>query len=439
MNEKGDLGFAEVAAKYPEVPGLVIRKIDVGLRGVTVSDRALQWARESNALFEEAVEVGGKKTTFWRLAEGAFRDGSSLFAFGDPLLRFWEPTTLRGGLVPYALDVIDGELALVDGEGPVEPVYLSTIPEYYGKTTSRGTPMHQILLAGPSDSLNLSPHNYCRFWDERQPCKYCTLGARHEGMSSGVFHSHRDANGGRKTEAELEDMCEAVSEALKESGRWTCIGLIAGSDPTGNTPYENEVDQYIPLLNTLVKCIGGRGPSLRVVASAFPEDQLVRLAEAGATSYTPSLEVWDERLFSWMCPGKAKHFGRQYWIDSAIAAVKVFGRGNVSIQWVGGAEMAQPYGFKTIDEAVASTLAGTEFFARHGVNASVSILRVKQGSIFYRQEQAQPSLEYCVKLSAGIRDIRRKYGVGVDAFDYRRCGINPDAELSRLDYPDVMT
>ncbi len=430
--------FKEVAAKYPDVPSFVIRKIDVGLRGVTPTDRAVERARQSGALFEEQVEGGGKRI---KMGGGTFRDGSALFGLEASLIGpgFGWSRMLRGELVPYVLDVLDDELMLVDGDGPAEQVYLATIPDYYGKRTSRGTPMHHLVTADPPDCLNISPHNYCRFWREKQPCKYCTLGAQPKGEHSSVYHSHNDINQGHKTQDDLEDIYEAVSEALKEPGRWTCIRLIAGSDPAGTTPFENEVDQYIAVLKTLRRCFDGKGPSVRLVASALPESQLVRLKETGATAYMAPLEVWDEKLFQWVCPSKAKYFGRQYWIDSAIAAIKVFGRGNVSTQWVGGAEMTRPYGFQTVDEAVASTLEGTEFFAQHGVTASFGVLRVLEGSIFYGQKQAQPSLEYSVRLAAGMRDIRRKHGLGVDHNDFRRCGKNPDTEMSRLDYPDIVT
>ncbi len=439
MNDRGGLEFREVAEQYPDVPRFVIRKIDVGLRGVAVSDQAMEKAREANALFEEEVETGGKRVKSYKLGGPTFRDGSTIFAFEHSLVSFGSPTWMRGGIVPYTLDVVDGELMLVDGEEPIEPVYLATIPDYYGKKTSRGSPMHHIVAADPAGCLNLSRalHHRCHFWSEKLPCRYCTFGAqwREEGPAGSPS---REDNQGRMTEARLEDIYEAVTEALKEPGRWTSIQMVAGSDPTGSTPYENDVNQYIAVLKTLKRCFGGRrSPLVRVIASAFSEEQLVRLAEAGATAYTPSLEVWDEKLFPRVCPGKAKYFGRQYWIDSAIAAVKVFGRGNVSIQWVGGVEMAQPYGFKSVNEAIASTLEGTEFFARHGVAASLSPLRVEQGSVFYVQEQTPPSLDYCVKLSAGMRDIRKKYALGVDAIDFRRGSRNPDADLNRPDYPDV--
>jgi hypothetical protein len=147
--------------------------------------------------------------------------------------------------------------------------------------------------------------------------------------------------------------------------------------------------------------------------------------------------VWDEKLFEWLCPGKAKYFGRQYWIDSALASVEVFGRGNVSNQVVGGAELAQPHGFKTIDEGLRSNFECAEFFAKHGVPTCCSILQVGQGSVFFREKQQPASLEYYVRLVRGLRDITHKYRLGVDFNDYRRCPAHPDTNFSRLDYNDI--
>ena len=123
-------------------------------------------------------------------------------------------------------------------------------------------------------------------------------------------------------------------------------------------------------MRTLQRTFGTEKVYARVVANAFPREQLLRLKEAGAVTYEPHIEVWDEKLFEWICPGKAKYYGRQYWIDSALSAVEIFGRGNVCTQFVGGVELTQPNGFKTMDEGLKSTLEGVEFFARHGVASS---------------------------------------------------------------------
>jgi hypothetical protein len=117
-------------------------------------------------------------------------------------------------------------------------------------------------------------------------------------------------------------------------------------------------------------------------------------------------------------------------------SVEVYGRGNTCSQIVGGAELAQPYGFKTIDEALASSLEGAEHFAQRGITTSFNVLHVSKGSVFYKEGQRPAPLEYYARLVIGLRDIRRKYHLPVSFNDYRRCG-HPDTSFSRIDFPEV--
>ncbi len=50
-----------------------------------------------------------------------------------------------------------------------------------------------------------------------------------------------------------------------------------------------------------------------------------------------------------------------------LLARHVFGEGNVVAGFVAGVEMAQPWGFKEVDEAVKSTTNGMEYLMSHGV------------------------------------------------------------------------
>ena len=418
-----ELGFAQCIEKYPDVPRFVILKIDTALRGIVPTERAFERAHETGSLFDVP---GHSRNLPKKLSIGGlvFRDGTSVLGLEAVQGQF--PNIIRGSRgAPYTLDAIDDRLMLLDGDTQLEECFFKSRPEYYGKRTSRGTPMFENVTAAQSDCLGINIFGVCNFWKEKIPCKYCN------GVGSTLpTDYHRDGH----TQESLEDIYESVTESLKERGRWTGFILGGGSNPAGDSPYQKEVDEYIKVLTTLKKIFGSRRPAVRLVSSAFPEDQLLRLKEAGATAYEPHIEVWDEKLFKWICPGKAKYYGRQYWIDSAIAAVDVFGKGNVCTQIVGGAEMAQPYGFKTIDEAVKSSLEGAEFYAQHGVALSLHILRVGQTSYFYRIKHKPPSLEYYVRIAQGLREIRKRYRIGADFNDYRRCSLHPDLDISRLDY-----
>lgn len=404
--EDSELTLQEVVAKYPEVPPLIVRKIDTNLRGVTLTERAIEMARGSGAFFEMEKPI---------LGEVLFRDGT-LVGGVDYVAQLMGKALRKGE--PYRLDVVDGRLMLLDGTEPVEACYFSPLPEYYGKRTRRGIPMHRVAYVGPPECLNIAVFGYCHFWKEKVPCKYCSFQA--------CFL--------QEELPDQEDIYETVSEALKETGRWTGFRLVAGSDPRGVEPYDNEVERYVEVLQTLRRCFGTRELPARLVASAFSERQQASLVEAGAMAYECHLEVWNEKLFEWVCPGKARWCGRDYWIQSSLASVKVFGRGNVCNQYVAGAEFTGPDGFQTIEDALASSLEGAEFFAQQGIGTTSCVLWVARGSVFFGQKQQAAPLEYYVRLARGLSEIRRKHRVGVDFNDYRRCGIHPDADLSRLHY-----
>lgn len=414
--------FEEVAAEYPDFPRIVLRKIDTALRGVKLTEKALERAKEEGALYDASGDFG-LNSPRPVLGGALFRDGTVVLGLEDLYLQFPEKYIRRGR--PYTLDAPDGKsgrLWLMDGGEPVEEIFFVPIPAYFGKKTKRGTPMLKVVTPRFPSSLFVRIYNYCHFWEEKSPCRYCSF----VKLDDGAY-----------TPEGLQDLLETVDEAAKEEGRWMTLFLSGGSDPRGNSPYEKTADEYVKALKTLQKSFGTDRVYARVVANAFPRDQLLRLRDAGAVTYEPHIEVWDERLFKWICPGKDKYFGRQYWIDSALQAVEIFGRGNVCTQFVGGVELSPPEGFKTMDEGLASTLEGVEFFAKHGVASSFFILWVVGGSILYTHKQQPAPLEYHVRLARGVREIQSRYKLSMDFNNYRCSSGRPDVDLARLDYSKI--
>jgi len=207
--------------------------------------------------------------------------------------------------------------------------------------------------------------------------------------------------------------------------------LTAGSVIKGKELFDHEVEYYIETLQAVGENFSVKKFPSQLIASAFNEKQLARLyEETGLMSYTSDLEVLGEELFNWICPGKAESVGYREWRQRLIRAVDIFGRGNVGTGLVGGVELAEPHGFTSEYDALESTLAEAEYLAEHGVTTVYIVWVPRPGSSF--RDQRNPSLEYYVRLSRGLHDLRVKYGLGVDFDDYRRCGNHPDTDLSRL-------
>ena len=99
-----------------------------------------------------------------------------------------------------------------------------------------------------------------------------------------------------------------------------------------------------------------------MVAQALPREDVQRYKDYGISIYHPNYEVWDARLFSIICPGKERYVGDPSGLRRILDAAEVFGPRHVIPNFVAGIELARPFGFTTVDEAIASTVEGLDYF-----------------------------------------------------------------------------
>lgn len=413
-----DLTLNEVVEEYPEVPRLVALKIDVKRRGVFYTDAALSAVDPTRHMLRTSYIFGSRDEKLTPLPESLMlRDGASIIT---------DPTPLERN--PYVVDLVNGQLTLMDQGDPIEEVELWPKPAYYDKVTRSGIPMKHILYSRPQ-RLNVYQFNYCHFWTNGHGCRFCDFVPNLKQQRSELRLP------GKISKA---DLLETLQEALREPARYVGMCLTAGSNPNGNEPFDQELEDYIELLQTIGTLFRGKRFPSQLLATAFTEKQLRRLHdETGLMGYTANIEVLNERMFSLICPGKAEWVGYQEWKRRLIAAVKIFGRGNVETGIVGGVELAAPHGFATEDDALAATLDEAESLAANGVTTVYIVWVPRPGSQF--GDQRNPSLEYYVRLAMGLHDLRVKYGLTVDPDSYRHCGNHPDVELSRLLPPRAAT
>lgn len=403
--------FAVVAARHPRFPRLIALKIDVQRRGIHYTDAAIRAVDPGLHQLRSPYIFGSRDGAIDPLPESLLlRDGTTILV---------DPTPLEQD--PYVLDWIDGRFVLIDGGQVVEQVDLWPKPAFYDKHTSSGLPMSHIVSARPQ-RLNVFQSSFCYFWAEQQGCSFCDI----------VTHTKQQRQElGVPTRLRPHDVKETIAEAIKEPGRFTNLCLTAGSVVKGEEVFDQEVDFYIELLQAIGELFTTKRFPSQLIASAFNEKQLARLHEqTGLSSYTSDLEVLNERLFNWICPGKARWVGYREWRDRLVRAVDIFGRGNVGTGIVGGIELARPEGFRTEAEALSATLDEAEYLAERGVTTVYIVWVPRPGSVF--RDQKAPSLDYFIRLAQGLQDLRTKYGLTVDFDDYRRCGNHPDTDLARV-------
>lgn len=409
---KEELGRKEIIEKYPDVSPFIILKTDVQRRGIEFSQAAIDAIDpEVHQLLHVESPLNAKE--FIDTPEGLLlRDGSSI------LVHYGINYGIRDA---YVVDYWDGKFYLLDEDEVIEEIELWEKPNYYGKKTSRGTLMEEVVQSRPQ-RLSINPNLYCHFWGSPgNGCRFCCVGpsARffRENPEKGLIH--------------IEDVKETIQEAVKQRGRFTTICGCGGSILTGEELFDDEVQLYVDLFSGIREVLKTENIRTQMISSSFSKSQLQRIKEeSGNMSYTSNLEVPTRELFDWICPGKAKFLGYEEWKRRLYDAVDVFGKGYVNTQIVAGADLVQPNGFKTEEESIEAILQLTEELAQHGVSVVANVWLVTNTIIF--KNFYPPSLEYYVKLFRGINQIREAYDIDLHFDDYRRCGTHPSSDLCRI-------
>lgn len=296
---------------------------------------------------------------------------------------------------PYIVDMIKDKYYLCEDSQPIEEIYFRTAPEYYSKKLEDGTSMGAIAQS-IGDSLFVTFNKICELWTDGSQCLYCDFNRQtQEQLQRGEEqHTRKDtAVVARVLKVGLED--ERHRHIFLTGG--TILKTLSG---------KAEVDYYCDFLNAIRRKLVVWYPSVFQIASV-DEENMKKLYDTGIGTIQPNLEVWDERLFKIICPGKEKFVGRDNWIKRMIAGVKIFGPGRIVTNFVSGIEMAKPFGFTRVDDAVNSTIGGCKFLLEHGIFPRFDIWCIEPYSALGGQEP--PPLEYYMELGRQYYELRKKY------------------------------
>lgn len=121
--------------------------------------------------------------------------------------------------------------------------------------------------------------------------------------------------------------------------------------------------------------------------------------------------MWDKRLFELHCPGKERYVGRDEWHRRILESAEGFGPSNVIPNFVAGIEMAKPFGFATVDEAIASTREGLRFFMSHGVVPRFTTWCPEPTTPLGKGNPLGAPLEYHIRLLRAYRATLEEFGL----------------------------
>ena len=401
--------FEMVRKDHPDVPLTFQLKTDCLRRGVTFSRPAIEKLQDPEK-YNIAVSI---EFQWHQMDETSMYDIPWCFQLSDATavgIRVSPPEN-----DPYLIELIDDKFFLCwDEKTPIGEIFFNSSPEHYGNVLSCGLLSERVAHLTGTDTFYFVPTHHCQYANDDEQCRFCDLDyhAKHQ-MKMGK---------GFKTRQLPEDLYEATCQVLKEKGRWSHCFINSGSDPRENYAHDFQYNlDCVAAVNKAGRDVLGidRYP-LWLLMAPQSKEKMKQLYDAGVSALGSYIETWDPEHFKQVCPGKARHVGRDEYIKRTVDAVEIFGEGNVNMGFVRGVEMAPPpFGFEDVEDALASTLEGYAFLIENAVVPLGTNWAIEPGTILYQLGAKQPPLEFYVRLDKEEYKLLKKYqktrGYGISA------------------------
>jgi hypothetical protein len=222
---------------------------------------------------------------------------------------------------PYQVTVKEDDLVLSKNGEDLCKVQWIPRPAYYEKMTTNNHQMVKIGQVGGEDCLFFCYQNYCSYFSKEEECLFCNLVS-----TSKTYDSVLKRKG-------IEDIGEVAKAAFAE-GEVKHVLLTGGC-----FNHQKEIE----LVGDILKSVRGHTGLDRVPGTILPSpakgiEEIKRYYETGIKAIGFSMEIWDEKLYQAICPGKSSSTSHDEFVHSIKSAVKIFGEGNVYAVFVMGLE-----------------------------------------------------------------------------------------------------
>jgi hypothetical protein len=393
--------------RHPTLPREAVLKADLLRTGIAFDAGALIRPRDEHGETREhqpksyfifSFDMVRQKelddTQKWRAPEEIALSG------GPWALRRTIVSTRLNPASPYRVAPRDGALWLhVDGV-PTAEVGLHPLPPHYREKLPDGRPVAEIApVIEWGYLIYLTVFRVCQYFGAHEECQFCDINNNYrQQIQQGRPYT------GVKSVADVLAALERIAALDDESHAYT----LTGGSVTSTLQGKNEVEFYAQYVEAIESRFPGRWIA-KVVTQAWPAADVKRLKDAGAQIYHPNYEVWDPELFPKICPGKTRYIGRDEWIRRIVDAGEVFGPSHVIPNFVAGVEMAQPYGYTEVEDAIRSTAAGLHFFMSKGIAPRFTTWCPEPMTPLGDANPEGAPLEYHLRLLETYRDTLRHY------------------------------
>ncbi|GGN50723.1 hypothetical protein GCM10010109_90180 [Actinoplanes campanulatus] len=393
--------------RFPHVPREAVIKEDLLRGGLAFDDSALTDNENGDVKPKSYFIFSFDHRTLPELGEAALRrPPEEIVLTGGPYdLRRTVVSVRINPTSPYRVKPgDDGQLRLFLDGREIAEVGLPPMPDYYRHTLANGK---QVMEVAPTIQwgylVYLTVFRVCQYFGAKEECQYCDINHN--------WRQHKAAGRPYTGVKPVDEVLEALAiidryDTAKTSHAYT----LTGGSVTSKVDGLAEADFYGRYAQAIEERFPGRWIG-KVVAQALPKEDVQRFYDYGIRIYHPNYEVWDKYLFERYCPGKERYVGREEWHRRILTSAEVFGPRNVIPNFVAGIEMAAPFGFTTVDEAIKSTTEGLQYFMSRGITPRFTTWCPEPTTPLGKMNPEGAPLEYHIRLLEAYRATMEANGL----------------------------
>lgn len=331
-------------------------KTELLILGLTISDDAMQ-----------TVGEGGLEKVFWvfEMTPSTHKgtgDGTRPLP-NDMLLPYDLYADVRyNPESPFKVHRSGETIILLKNNSELCEVRWPKRPDFYNKKTRSGESMKKVVSMRGDCGLRVCFDNACNYFSKGEQCKFCNIVPARQRNRDHVV-----------TIKESEDIFDAVKDAVIDNPVCSHLAMTAGAskdDGLGNLP------QILERLNPLLK--EKNFPVVTAITATRNKDETAYLCSTGISSVAFNLEIWDERIFTEICPGKTRRIGRHRWIEALKEARDLLKPARALSSFVVGLEPAE------------SLLEGIDYLSSEGIFPIMSPFVPMVGTEYEGREAPSP-------------------------------------------------
>lgn len=331
-------------------------KTELLIQGLTFTDDALT-----------TVGEGGLEKVFWvfEMTPAAHKgtgDGTRPLP-NDMLLPYDLYADVRySPASPFKVHKSGNSVILLKNGKEICEVRWPKRPGFYDMNTRSGESMKKVASMRGDCGLRVCFDNACNYFASGEQCKFCNIVPARQRNKDHVV-----------TRKEADDIYDVVKEAMFNNPVCSHLAMTAGAakdDGLGNLP---------AILESLKPLLAEKYfPIVTAVTATRNIEETEYLCSTGISSVAFNLEIWDEKIFNEICPGKTRRVGRDRWIQSLKEARDLLKPARALSSFVVGLEPKE------------SVLEGIEYLTSEGIFPIMSPFVPMVGTDYEGKEAPDP-------------------------------------------------